>query len=46
MPTLDTTARRVFDAACLAEGIAIEPTLTANILSALLPFVRRTKGWR
>ncbi|MCJ2042078.1 LysR family transcriptional regulator [Methylobacterium sp. WL30] len=44
VPTLDTTARRVFDAACLAEGITIEPTLTANILSALLPFVRRTKG--
>lgn len=42
--TLDTTARRVFDAACLAESIVIEPTLTANILSALLPFVRRTKG--
>ena len=44
VPTLDTTARRVFDAACLAEGITIEPTLTANVLSALLPFVRRTKG--
>lgn len=44
VPTLDTTARRVFDAACLAEGITIEPTLTANILSALLPFIRRTKG--
>lgn len=44
VPTLDTTARRVFDAACQAEGIIIEPTLTANILSALLPFVRRTRG--
>lgn len=44
VPTLDTTARRVFDAACLAEGITIEPTLTANVLSALLPFIRRTKG--
>jgi len=44
VPTLDTTARQVFEAACLAEGIVIEPTLTANLLSALLPFVRRTKG--
>lgn len=44
MPPLDTTARLVFDAACRAEGIVIEPTLTSNILTALLPFVRRTRG--
>ncbi|HEY0290968.1 MAG TPA: LysR family transcriptional regulator [Hansschlegelia sp.] len=44
LPTRDTTARRTFDAACLAEGLTVEPTLTANILSALMPFVRRTRG--
>ncbi|ACL58561.1 LysR family transcriptional regulator [Methylobacterium nodulans] len=44
LPTRDTTARRVFDAACEAEGITVEPVLTANILSALLPFVRRSRG--
>jgi DNA-binding transcriptional LysR family regulator len=44
LPTRDTTARLVFEAACLAEGIAVEPALTSNILSALLPFVRRTRG--
>lgn len=44
VPRPDTTARQVFDAACLAEGIVIEPTLMANILSALLPVVRRTRG--
>ncbi|ACA17387.1 transcriptional regulator, LysR family [Methylobacterium sp. 4-46] len=44
LPTRDTTARRTFDAACAAEGVAIEPTLTANHLWALLPFVRRTRG--
>ncbi|AWN46771.1 LysR family transcriptional regulator [Methylobacterium terrae] len=40
----DTTLRTILDAACAAEGIAIEPVLTANALSALLPFVRRTRG--
>lgn len=44
LPTRDTTVRRVFDAACLAEGIVVEPVLTSNILSALTPFVRRTRG--
>jgi DNA-binding transcriptional LysR family regulator len=40
----DTTTRTVFDAACRAEGLVIEPALTANRVTALLPFVRRTKG--
>ncbi|MFE1600567.1 LysR family transcriptional regulator [Methylobacterium sp. ID0610] len=44
LPTRDTTARRTFDAACAAEGITVEPTLTANNLWALLPFVRRSRG--
>ncbi|WP_449410216.1 LysR family transcriptional regulator [Methylobacterium komagatae] len=44
LPTRDTTVRLVFDAACQAEGIVIEPVLTANVLSALLPFVRRSRG--
>jgi DNA-binding transcriptional LysR family regulator len=41
---MDTTTRLVFDAACRAEGIMIEPALTANRITALLPFVRRTRG--
>ncbi len=44
LPTRDTTVRLVFDAACQAEGIVVEPVLTANVLSALLPFVRRSRG--
>lgn len=44
LTTQDTTLRRVFDAVCLQEGIAVEPVLTANSLSALLPFVRRSRG--
>ncbi|KMO14030.1 LysR family transcriptional regulator [Methylobacterium platani] len=40
----DTTLRTILDAACAVETIAIEPVLTANALSALLPFVRRTRG--
>ena len=44
LPTRDTTLRQVFDAACLKEGISVEPVLTANALSALLPFVRRSRG--
>lgn len=44
LPTRDTTVRLVFEAACYAEGITIEPALTANVLSALLPFVRYSKG--
>ncbi len=44
LPTRDTTLRQVFDAACAHEGIAVEPVLTANKLSALLPFVRRSRG--
>jgi DNA-binding transcriptional LysR family regulator len=44
LPTRDTTIRLVFEAACHAEGIAIEPALTSNLLSALLPFVRSTRG--
>lgn len=44
LPTRDTTIRLVFEAACHAEGIAIEPVLTSNLLSALLSFVRSTKG--
>ncbi|KMO43213.1 LysR family transcriptional regulator [Methylobacterium variabile] len=40
----DTTLRTVLDVACAAEGVAIEPALTSNVLSALLPFVRRTRG--
>lgn len=42
--TRDTTVRQVFDAACAAEGIAIEPVLTANILAALLPFVQHSRA--
>ncbi|MBL7309746.1 LysR family transcriptional regulator, partial [Escherichia coli] len=34
----------VFDAACAHEGLTVEPVLTANKLSALLPFVRRSRG--
>ena len=45
LPTRDTTVRLVFDAACQAEGIVVEPVLTANVLSALLPFVRRSRGF-
>ncbi|GJE25797.1 LysR family transcriptional regulator [Methylobacterium organophilum] len=44
LPTRDTTVRLVFEAACSAEGIAIEPVLTSNVLSSLLPFVRHTQG--
>ena len=44
LPTRETTLRQVFDAACAHEGIAVEPVLTANKLSALLPFVRRSRG--
>jgi DNA-binding transcriptional LysR family regulator len=44
LPTRDTTLRQVFDAACALEGLAVEPVLTANKLSALLPFVRRSRG--
>ena len=44
LPTRDTTLRQVFEAACLLEGIVVEPVLTANILSALLPFVRKSRG--
>ena len=44
LPPRETTLRRAFDAACHAEGLTVEPALTANILSALLPFVRRTRG--
>ncbi|KMO19626.1 LysR family transcriptional regulator [Methylobacterium indicum] len=40
----DTTLRTILDAACRAEGIAIEPAFTSNALSALLPFVRLTRG--
>ncbi|TNC15750.1 LysR family transcriptional regulator [Methylobacterium terricola] len=40
----DTTLRTVLDAACAAEGIAIEPVFTSNVLSAILPFVRDTRG--
>lgn len=42
--TRDTTVRQVFDAACAAEGITIEPVLTANILAALLPFVQHSRA--
>lgn len=41
---MDTTTRLVFDAACRAEGILIEPALIANRITALLPFVRRSRG--
>jgi DNA-binding transcriptional LysR family regulator len=44
LPTRDTTARLVLEAACYAENVMVEPVLTSNILSTLLPFVRRTKG--
>lgn len=44
LPTRDTTIRLVFEGACHAEGITIEPALTSNLLSALLPFVRSTRG--
>lgn len=44
LPTRDTTIRLVFEAACFAEEVSVEPVLTSNILSALLPFVRRTQG--
>ncbi|MCJ2095204.1 LysR family transcriptional regulator [Methylobacterium sp. J-072] len=44
LPTRDTTLRQVFDAACLHEGIVVEPVLTANNLAALLPFVRNSRG--
>ncbi|SFL71435.1 LysR family transcriptional regulator [Methylobacterium pseudosasicola] len=44
LPTRDTTLRQVFDAACLHEGIVVEPVLTANNLAALLPFVRKSRG--
>lgn len=44
LTTRETTLRQVFDAACAREGIVIEPVLTANTLSALLPFVRRSRG--
>ncbi|MEH3145811.1 MAG: LysR substrate-binding domain-containing protein [Methylobacterium frigidaeris] len=44
LPTADTTARRVFDAACHEEGLAVEPVLTANRLAALFPFVRGSNG--
>ena len=44
LPTRDTTLRQVFDAACAHEGLSIEPVLTANTLSALLPFVRNSRG--
>lgn len=40
----DTTLRAILDAACAAEDIAIEPVLSANVLSAILPFVRDTRG--
>ncbi|RVU20551.1 LysR family transcriptional regulator [Methylobacterium oryzihabitans] len=42
--TSDTTLRRVFDAACHEEGLAVEPVLTANRLAALFPFVRGSRG--
>ena len=44
LPTRDTTLRQAFDAACLHEGIVVEPVLTANNLAALLPFVRNSRG--
>lgn len=44
LTTRDTTLRQAFDAACALEGIAVEPVLTANNLSTLLPFVRRSRG--
>jgi DNA-binding transcriptional LysR family regulator len=44
LPTRDTTLRQVFEAACLHEGIVVEPVLTANNLSTLLPFVRNSRG--
>ncbi|MCJ2060901.1 LysR family transcriptional regulator [Methylobacterium sp. J-048] len=44
LPTRDTTLRQVFDAACLHEGVVVEPVLTANNLAALLPFVRNSRG--
>jgi DNA-binding transcriptional LysR family regulator len=44
LTTRDTTLRQAFDAACALEGIAVEPILTANTLSTLLPFVRRSRG--
>ncbi len=44
LPTRETTLRQVFDAACLHEGIVVEPVLTANYLSTLLPFVRNSRG--
>ena len=34
----------MFDAACLHQGIVVEPVLTANHLSTLLPFVRNSRG--
>ncbi|SFU90654.1 DNA-binding transcriptional regulator, LysR family [Methylobacterium sp. 174MFSha1.1] len=40
----DTTLRTILDAACAADGVAIEPALTANTLSSVLPFLRRTRG--
>lgn len=40
----DTTLRTVLDAACAAEGIVIEPAFACNVLAAILPFVRRTRG--
>lgn len=43
LPTRETTLRQLFDAACLQEGIAVEPVLTANHLSTLLPFVRNSR---
>jgi DNA-binding transcriptional LysR family regulator len=44
LSTRDTTLRQVFDAACLHEGIVVEPVLTANNLASLLPFVRNSRG--
>ncbi|TGD98343.1 LysR family transcriptional regulator [Methylobacterium nonmethylotrophicum] len=40
----DTTLRTILDAACAEEGIRIEPALSANVLSALMPFVHRSRG--
>ncbi|MGY2052360.1 LysR family transcriptional regulator [Methylobacterium sp. JK268] len=44
LPTRNTTARQVFEAACAAEGVTLEPVLTVNSFAAMLPFVRRTRG--
>ncbi|GGF49242.1 hypothetical protein GCM10007301_05580 [Azorhizobium oxalatiphilum] len=38
LPAPDTTARQLFDLACGAEGVAVEPVLSTNYMSALWRF--------